>query len=130
MDIQLHFTKTGSGFPLILLHGNGEDSSYFEHQIPVFSRTHTVYAVDTRGHGKSPMGTAPFGIRVMFSRDNGESWSASEDIYENDFSLDLGYPSTVELKDGSLLTVFYAHLEPDDPAVILQQKWRIENDEI
>ena len=25
MDIQLHYTKTGSGFPLILLHGNGED---------------------------------------------------------------------------------------------------------
>ena len=60
MDIQLHFTKTGSGFPLILLHGNGEDSTYFEHQIPVFSRSFTVYALDTRGHGKSPLGTAPF----------------------------------------------------------------------
>ena len=60
MDIQLHYTKTGSGFPLILLHGNGEDSSYFEHQIPVFSKQFTVYAVDTRGHGQSPMGTAPF----------------------------------------------------------------------
>ena len=60
MDIQLHFTKTGSGFPLILLHGNGEDSTYFEHQIPVFAQTFTVYAVDTRGHGKSPKGSAPF----------------------------------------------------------------------
>ena len=60
MDIQLHFTKTGSGFPLILLHGNGEDSSYFEHQIPEFSCHFTVYALDTRGHGKSPMGAAPF----------------------------------------------------------------------
>ncbi len=86
--------------------------------------------VCTYGFRGDPTGTAPFGIRVMFSRDNGETWSTSEDIYENDFSLDLGYPTTVELKDGSLLTVFYAHLEPDDPAVILQQKWRIENDEI
>jgi len=60
MDIQLHYTKTGSGFPLLLLHGNGEDSSYFEHQIPVFSQQFTVYAIDTRGHGKSPMGSAPF----------------------------------------------------------------------
>lgn len=60
MDIQLHYTKTGSGFPLLLLHGNGEDSTYFEHQIPAFSRRSTVYAIDTRGHGKSPMGSAPF----------------------------------------------------------------------
>ena len=60
MDIQLHYTQTGSGFPLILLHGNGEDSTYFEHQVPAFSKTHTVYAVDTRGHGKSPKGTSPF----------------------------------------------------------------------
>ena len=60
MDIQLHYTKTGSGFPLILLHGNGEDSTYFEHQIPVFSRDFTVCAIDTRGHGRSPKGTTPF----------------------------------------------------------------------
>ena len=84
----------------------------------------------TYGFRGDPMGSAPFGIRVMFSRDGGESWSASEELYTNDFSLDLGYPSTVELKDGSLITVFYAHLAPDEPAVILQQKWRIENDEI
>ena len=60
MNIQLHFTKTGFGPPLLLLHGNGEDSSYFTHQIEDFSRDFTVYAVDTRWHGQSPRGTAPF----------------------------------------------------------------------
>ena len=60
MDIQLHFTQTGSGFPLLLLHGNGEDCTYFEHQIPALSPSFTVYAIDTRGHGRSPKGTAPF----------------------------------------------------------------------
>ena len=84
----------------------------------------------TYGFRGEPMRTPPFGIKVMFSRDNGETWSASQDIYTNDISLDLGYPSTVELADGSLLTVFYAHLDANEPAVILQQKWRIENDEI
>ena len=84
----------------------------------------------TYGFRGDPMGTPPFGIRVMFSHDGGESWSISEDIYENNLSLDLGYPSTVELKDGSLLTVFYAHLAANEPAVILQQKWRLENDKI
>ncbi len=60
MDIQLHYEKNGSGTPLLLLHGNGEDGTYFVHQIREFSKDFTVYAVDTRGHGKSPRGTAPF----------------------------------------------------------------------
>lgn len=29
MDIALAFTEAGSGTPLILLHGNGEDGTYF-----------------------------------------------------------------------------------------------------
>lgn len=60
MDIQLYCTKCGSGPALLLLHGNGEDSSYFTHQVQEFSRDFTVYAIDTRGHGRSPKGTAPF----------------------------------------------------------------------
>lgn len=61
-DIKLHFTCRGEGPPLILLHGNGEDGSYFAHQIDFFSSTRTVYAIDTRGHGQSPRGDAPFTI--------------------------------------------------------------------
>lgn len=63
MDIKLHCREQGSGAPLILLHGNGEDSTYFEHQIERFSRTFRVIALDTRGHGRSPRGSAPFTIR-------------------------------------------------------------------
>jgi len=68
MDIKLHYTETGSGDPLILLHGNGENGSYFEHQIACFSNQYRVIAVDTRGHGKSPRGNAPFTIR-QFAED-------------------------------------------------------------
>jgi len=60
MDIQLHYTERGEGAPLVLLHGNGEDGSYFFHQMEYFSKTRRVIAVDTRGHGKSPRGTGPF----------------------------------------------------------------------
>lgn len=63
MDIQLHYTEKGSGKPLILLHGNGESGEYFEHQISFFSKEYRVIAMDTRGHGQSPRGTAPFSIR-------------------------------------------------------------------
>ena len=68
MDIALAYQEKGSGEPLILLHGNGEDSSYFRHQIAHFQDRYRVIALDTRGHGKSPRGSAPFTIR-QFARD-------------------------------------------------------------
>ena len=63
MDIKHYFTEKGKGEPLILLHGNGENSEYFRGQIDVFSKQYHVYAVDTRGHGKTPRGEKPFTIR-------------------------------------------------------------------
>lgn len=63
MDIELFYREKGSGEPLILLHGNGEDGSYFVHQIEHFQSRYRVIALDTRGHGRSPRGSAPFTIR-------------------------------------------------------------------
>ena len=67
-DIQLNYIEQGQGQPLILLHGNGEDNSYFVHQIDHFSNDFRVLAIDTRGHGKSPRGEKPFTI-VQFAED-------------------------------------------------------------
>ena len=68
MDITHHYIEKGEGFPLILLHGNGEDCSYFEHQIEPFAQHFRVIAIDTRGHGQTPRGDAPFTIR-QFAED-------------------------------------------------------------
>ena len=66
---------------------------------------------------------APFGIKAMFSHDEGKTWDTGHDIYVNGVNLDLGYPSSVELSDGSILTVFYAHEKSGEPATIMQQRW-------
>ena len=63
MDITHFYVEKGQGDPLILLHGNGEDHTYFDHQIDVFAQHYHVYALDTRGHGQTPRGTRPFTIR-------------------------------------------------------------------
>lgn len=68
MDIKLYYSEHGSGEPLILLHGNGEDSGYFKEQIRFFSKHFRVIAVDTRGHGRSPRGNAPFTL-TQFAED-------------------------------------------------------------
>lgn len=66
--IDLYFRECGAGFPLVLLHGNGESSDYFQNQIDYFKNFYRVIAVDTRGHGHSPRGTAPFTL-VQFADD-------------------------------------------------------------
>lgn len=63
MDIKHYYLEKGDGVPLILLHGNGESCEYFKGQIDVFAERFHVYAIDTRGHGKTPRGDKPFTIR-------------------------------------------------------------------
>lgn len=57
-DTEIFCRIAGSGHPLVLLHGNGEDSRIFENQLDFFSQTHQVIAIDTRGHGRSTVGKA------------------------------------------------------------------------
>lgn len=69
---------------------------------------------------------APFTVKAMFSFDNAKTWDTDHELYVNGVDEDLGYPSTVELEDGSLITVFYAHPSKTEPAVIMQQQWSFE----
>lgn len=72
---------------------------------------------------------SPTGIKAMFSRDNGKTWDTDNRLYTDVTDVwDIGYPSTVELEDKSLITVFYAHLTENGPAVILSLKWRFEDE--
>ena len=62
MDIELYYQEQGTGRTMILLHGNGENGDYFEHQMNYFAKKYHVISIDTRGHGKSERGTMPFTI--------------------------------------------------------------------
>ena len=53
-----------------------------------------------------------YGQRVLLSYDDGKSYE-SRIIRDDGFSGDLGYPSTVELEDGTLYTVYYQKIAPD-----------------
>ena len=68
----------------------------------------------------------PYGIRMMYSLDDGETWSTDHVLYAQEVSNDLGYPCSVQLRDGSILTVFYAHPDETGPAVIMQIQWTLE----
>ena len=68
MDIRLNYVEAGAGEPLVLLHGNGENHTYFKRQMEPFSQRYRVLALDTRGHGDSPRGSAPFTLQ-QFAED-------------------------------------------------------------
>ncbi len=67
----------------------------------------------------------PYSERAVISRDNGRTWS-KEIILDTDVhSNDIGYPSTTELSDGSLLTVYYQHFNDDEFTSVLYTKWSL-----
>lgn len=102
MDIRLHWTESGMGEPLVLLHGNGEDGSYFAHQIAFFSKRRRVIAVDTRGHGKSPRGDAPFTIRQF-----------AEDLKEFLDERDIPQTDLLGFSDGGNIALIFALRYPE-----------------
>ena len=101
-DIQLHYIEKGEGQPLILLHGNGEDSSYFEHQIAYFCNNYRVIAIDTRGHGKSPRGTMPFTIQQF-----------AEDLKDFMEALNIANAIVLGFSDGGNIALEFALKYPE-----------------
>ena len=78
----------------------------------------------TYGHRR-----APFGNQARISTDNGKSWGEAMIISGDGTNRDLGYPSTVELADGKLLTVWYEGMQAAPRAlphaVLRQARWKI-----
>jgi alpha-L-rhamnosidase len=68
----------------------------------------------------------PYGIRMMVSYDNGDTWQKDIVLVDNELSSDLGYPASVELSDGSILTIYYAKDPVTNASVIKQLIWKIE----
>lgn len=75
----------------------------------------------TYGHRRKPLGN-----QARVSRDHGQTWSEAMVISGDGTSTDLGYPSTVELADGSLLSLWYELLQGSQRAVLRQVKWRLQ----
>jgi len=69
----------------------------------------------------------PFGNLARISEDHGQTWSDPLTISADAPNGDLGYPSTVESPDGTLLTIWYEHPQATDKALLRQSRWRIES---
>ena len=54
----------------------------------------------------------PYGVQGMYSNDCGKSWNCADElvIADSSFDNDCGYPSSVQLDGGTIVTVCYVHL--------------------
>ena len=66
------------------------------------------------------------GQRASISHDEGATWTHSLILRDDGPDTDLGYPSSVELDDGSIFTVYYQkpRTAADKPA-LLSTRWRL-----
>ena len=99
--IELYYEKTGHGPPVILLHGNGEDNSIFSVLIEELSQKYTVYAIDSRDHGKSGK------VETL------DYETMMEDIAELIKELDIRKPILFGFSDGGIIGLLMAIRHPN-----------------
>ena len=97
----LYYGKTGSGCPIVLLHGNGEDHTIFDELVPLLAMRHTVYTVDSRGHGESN------------PTDDYHYQGMADDISELILSLEMEKPALLGFSDGGIVGLLLAIQQPN-----------------
>lgn len=100
-NIDLWYEKKGSGQPFILLHGNGESHEIFDILIEDLSKKFTVYAIDSRDHGKSTK-TNKLSYKMMV-----------EDVLSFINELKLEKPILYGFSDGGIVGLLLASDYPD-----------------
>lgn len=63
-NLRYAFERSGSGTPLVLLHGFTGSKANWRHIIPALSVEHTVIAIDILGHGESAKPNDPLRYRM------------------------------------------------------------------
>lgn len=100
-SIKLYYEKCGKGRPLILTHCNSMSHSIFNPAIKMLSKHFTVYAVDSRDHGKSTK------VKTIHYED------MVQDMYEFITKLGIEKPIFYGFSDGGIIGIMLAAKYPD-----------------
>jgi len=66
----------------------------------------------------------PFGIFAVFSEDGGATWSTPLALREGAGNHDIGYPRTVQLSNGTMVTAYYFNDAEDGERYIAATLWQ------
>lgn len=64
-DISIYFHRYGSGHSVLMLHGGFTFAEVWAGQIPALAGEYEVVAMDSRGHGRTTLGSLPLSFRQM-----------------------------------------------------------------
>lgn len=64
-DVKIFYRVIGTGTPILMLHGNGEDHQIFKEHVKYLSKEYQVILMDSRGHGNSQFGNKRLNIELM-----------------------------------------------------------------
>ncbi len=118
--------KANSGETLQSESKDGGKSWSEPHAIGVWGKpSHLIKLRDGRLLMSYGYRRAPFGNQARISSDHGRTWSEPMVISADGSGGDLGYPSTVELADGTLLTIWYESMKGNAHAVLRQAHWSL-----
>lgn len=68
---------------------------------------------------------APYGQRACLSQDHGQTWGPGIALVDDAPDGDLGYPSSAQLGDGSILTVYYQKDRLEEKPCLMATHWRL-----
>ena len=67
---------------------------------------------------------APYAIFAILSEDEGATWGAPITVRAGAGNHDIGYPRTVELDDGTVVTAYYWNDNAEGEGYIAATRWR------
>jgi sialidase-1 len=97
----------------------GDDLSAY-HELHAAETSDGRLVLQIRNHDRQNAGET-----LQSESSDGRSWSEPLIISDDGSGGDLGYPSTVQLADGSLLSVWYEVLSGSPRAVLRQAHWTL-----
>lgn len=105
--ITLFYEQVGSGPPFLLLHGNSEDHKSLMPLAARLQDRYTVYALDSRGHGRSTQ------VDTFHYAD------MAEDVAAFIRALGLEKPVILGASDGGIVGLELAYMQPDLPGALI-----------
>jgi 3-oxoadipate enol-lactonase len=100
--VRLHYEESGKGSSIILIHGMGGSVFDWVMQIPFFSKSYHVIAIEMRDHGESDKWSGPYDIQMF-----------SEDLAQFVRKLKLGKTVFFGVSMGGMIVMQFALDHPD-----------------